>query len=139
MGNKTGNGKRDRVVDKVLYEMDEVQKYVERLGYKEGGVNVAVDKVYVDKVEKVASRYIRRLMMIWTRRRSRASKGTRGGEEGGMKGIVVEIATLINAPPHHTTRATPDTLRSGTSSIIIGISSTLTMGNNWYIVYHTCF
>ena len=78
MGNKTGNGKRDRVVDKVLYEMDEVQKYVERLGYKEGGVNVAVDKVYVDKVEKVASRYIRRLMMIWTRRRSRASKRTRG-------------------------------------------------------------
>ena len=132
MGNKTGNGKRDRVVDKVLYEMDEVQKYVERLGYKEGGVNVAVDKVYVDKVEKVASRYIRRLMLIWTRRRSRASKGTRGGEEGGgMKGIVVEIATLINAPPHHTTRATPDTLRSGTSSSIIGISSTLT--NNWNI------
>ena len=79
--------------------------------------------------------------MIWTRRRSRASKGTRGGEEGGMKGIVVEIATLINAPPpHHTTRATPDTLRSGTSSSsIIGISSTLTMGNNWYIAYHTCF
>ena len=54
-----------------------------------------------------------------------------------MKGIVVEIATLINAPPpHHTTRATPDTLRSGTSSSsIIGISSTLTMGNNWYIAY----
>ena len=59
-------------------DLVKVQKYVERLGYKEGGVNVAVDKVYVDKVEKVASRYIRRLMMIWTRRRSRASKGTRG-------------------------------------------------------------
>ena len=106
------------LLDKVLYEMDEeaeeeldadlvkAQKYVERLG-GEGGMNVAVDKVYVDKVEKVASRYIRRLMMIWTRRRSRASKGTRGGEEGcGMKGIVVEIATLINAPPpHHTCHA----------------------------------
>ena len=42
------------------------------------------------------------------RRRSRASKRTRGrgGEEGGMKGIVVEIATLINAPPpHHTCHA----------------------------------
>ena len=57
MGNKTGNGKRDRVVDKGLYEMDEVQKYVERLGGEEG-MNVAVDKVYVDKVEKVASRDI---------------------------------------------------------------------------------
>ena len=77
------------LLDKVLYEMDDeaeeeldadlvkAQKYVERLG-GEGGMNVAVDKVYVDKVEKVASRYIRRLMMIWTRRRSRASKGTRG-------------------------------------------------------------
>ena len=87
-----------------------------------------------------------------------------------MKGIVVEIATLINAPPHHTTRATPYTLRSGTSSSssssidisisisisiilvvlyytssiilyysssIIGISITLTMGNNWCIAYHT--
>ena len=42
-------------------------------------MNVAVDKVYVDKVEKVASRYIRRLMLIWTRRRSRASnKGNKG-------------------------------------------------------------
>ena len=80
------------LLDKVLYEMDDeaeeeldadlvkAQKYVEHLGYKEGegGMNVAVDKVYVDKVEKVASRYIRRLMLIWTRRRSRASKGTRG-------------------------------------------------------------
>ena len=74
-----------------------------------------------------------------------------------MKGIVVEIATLINAPPQDTTRATPDTLRSGISissiigisaiiistsitiGSIIGISSTLTMGNNWYIAYHTCF
>ena len=86
------------LLDKVLYEMDE-----------EAEEELDAD-LYVDKVEKVASRYIRRLMMIWTRRRSRASKGTRGGEEGcGMKGIVVEIATLINAPAHHTTRATPDT------------------------------
>ena len=55
-----------------------------------------------------------------------------------MKGIVVEIATLINAPAHHTTRATPDTLRSGTSSSsIIGIRSTFTMGNNWYIALLT--
>ena len=72
------------MVDKVLYEMDEVQKYVERLGYKEGGVNVAVDKVYVDKVEKVASRYIRRLMMIWTRRRSRTSNKGNKGRGGGL-------------------------------------------------------
>ena len=54
-----------------------------------------------------------------------------------MKGIVVEIATLINAPPHHTTRATPDTLQSGTSNSNIGISITLTMGNNWFMAYHT--
>lgn len=81
------------LLDKVLYEMDE-----------EAEEELDAD-LYVDKVEKVASRYIRRLMMIWTRRRSRASKGTRGGEEGGMKGIVVEIATLINAPPHHTCHA----------------------------------
>ena len=57
------------LLDKVLYEMDEEaeeeldadlvkeQKYVERLGGEEG-MNVAVDKVYVDKVEKVASRDI---------------------------------------------------------------------------------
>ena len=56
------------LLDKVLYEMDDeaeeeldadlvkAQKYVERLG-GEGGMNVAVDKV-VDKVDKVASRYI---------------------------------------------------------------------------------
>ena len=81
------------LLDKVLYEMDEeaeeeldadlvkAQKYVERLGGKEG-MNVAVDKVYVDRVEKVASRYIRRLMMIWTRRRSRASNKGNKGEEG---------------------------------------------------------
>ena len=36
-----------------------------------------------------------------------------------MKGIVVEIATLINAPPHHTTRATPDTLWSGQVLVVL--------------------
>ena len=36
------------------------------------------------------------------RRRTRAGQV---GEEGGMKGIVAGIATLINAPPHHTCHA----------------------------------